>query len=50
MASSPSENGNPFAALAAGAFTNSVVVPWIHAEEREREKEKGAEEKKEDTR
>ena len=46
MASSPSENGNPFAALAAGALTNSVLVPPAHAEEREMQKTEKEREKK----
>jgi hypothetical protein len=33
MATSPNENGNPFAALAAGAFRNNMLLSWVHAEE-----------------
>jgi hypothetical protein len=31
MASSPSENSNPFAALAAGALMGIVAVLWVYS-------------------
>ena len=37
MATSPNENGNPFAALAAGAFTNSMMLPWLHTKRKRKE-------------
>ena len=37
MATSPNENGNPFAALAVGAFTNSMMLPWLHTKRKRKE-------------